>query len=109
MSKRKTTHTDLSDEQEKLMEAVHLEPRRNDSLFDIWSLTHIAWGFLLCLWLGPAWAMILLILWEPFEVLVLSTLLKRYLNINFGFESLRNSLSDIVFDAVGVAACLLII
>jgi len=51
----------------------------------------------------PFVAMALLIAWEPFEILVLSPILAKF-GIVFGHETLRNSLSDIVFDAVGVLA-----
>jgi hypothetical protein len=53
-------------------------------------------------WIMPPYvAMALLIAWEPFEILVLSPILAKF-GIVFGHETLRNSLSDIVFDAVGV-------
>lgn len=51
----------------------------------------------------PVIALALMVLWEPFEILVLSPFLARY-GIVFGHETLRNSLSDIFFDAVGVIA-----
>jgi hypothetical protein len=44
-----------------------------------------------------------MVLWEPLEILVLSPLLARF-DIDFGYETLRNSLSDIVFDTAGVLA-----
>jgi hypothetical protein len=54
-------------------------------------------------WLiDPFVAVSLMVLWEPFEILLLSPFLARY-NITFGYETLRNSLSDIFFDVVGVA------
>ena len=93
---------DLSEKQQRIMEEVGLEQRRNDALFDLWSLLHIVWGMLLTWWLGPLWALSLLILWEPLEILVLGPILKRLFNITFGYESLRNSLSDIVFDSIGI-------
>jgi hypothetical protein len=51
--------------------------------------------------LPPFLALLLLVLWEPFEILVLSPLLAKR-GITFGFETLQNSLSDIIFDALGV-------
>lgn len=75
--------------------------RRNDKLFDLWSLTHIAWGAILAWIMNPWIAFSVMVLWEPLEVLVLSPVLAR-LNILFGHESVRNSLSDIVFDGIGV-------
>lgn len=49
----------------------------------------------------PIVALSILVLWEPLEILVLSPLLAK-INITFGYETLRNSLSDIVFDTIGV-------
>lgn len=43
-----------------------------------------------------------MVLWEPLEVLILSPFLARF-GIDFGHESIRNVLSDIIFDAIGVA------
>ena len=54
-------------------------------------------------WLmSPFVALVIMVLWEPLEVLVLSPILARY-GIIFGYESIKNSLSDIFFDVVGVA------
>jgi hypothetical protein len=50
----------------------------------------------------PFVGLLIMVLWEPLEVLVLSPFLARF-QILFGHESLRNSLSDIFFDGVGVA------
>lgn len=49
----------------------------------------------------PVVALALMVLWEPLEIFVLSPLLAK-INIEFGYETLRNSLSDIVFDTIGV-------
>lgn len=76
--------------------------RRNDALFDIWSIVHVVTGIVLGWIMSPFIALIIMVLWEPLEVLILSPLLAR-VGIQFGFESLRNSLSDIFFDVVGVA------
>ncbi len=77
--------------------------RRNDTLVDAWSGVHLVTG----IWMGwvmdPFVALLILVLWEPFEILILSPLADRFLGIEFGFESLRNSLSDMTFDALGVA------
>jgi len=75
--------------------------QRNHRLYDVWSLVHFATGILLGALLNPFLAILLMILWEPLEILVLSPLFARH-NIDFGFESLRNSLSDIVVDTAGV-------
>lgn len=76
---------------------------RNDTLFDLWSVTHLAWGIALGWIMFPFWAILLLILWEPIEIFILSPLVHKTLGKEFGHETLRNSLSDILFDAAGVA------
>ena len=60
--------------------------------------TGIVMGWLM----APFVAIALMILWEPIEIFILSPILAKY-GIVFGYESLRNSLSDIVFDTAGVA------
>ncbi len=52
--------------------------------------------------MNPFVALTIMVLWEPIEIFVLSPILARF-GISFGHESLRNSLSDIVFDTIGVA------
>lgn len=76
--------------------------RRNTALFDVWSLVHLATGILGGWLMDPFVALLVMVLWEPLEILVLSPFLARF-QILFGHESLRNSLSDIFFDGVGVA------
>lgn len=73
---------------------------RNNTWYDPWSAVHFMSGILLGWLLPPLAALAILILWEPLEILLLSPLLARE-NINFGYESLRNSLSDIVVDIAG--------
>jgi len=74
---------------------------RNNLLYDNWSLMHITSG-IICGWLvAPLPAIVILALYEPVEVFVLSPLFARY-GIVFGYEALRNSLSDIFFDAIGI-------
>lgn len=80
---------------------VKLEHSRNTSLFDWWSLTHIAWAALLAWVMNPLVALSLMVLWEPLEVLVLSPWFAKR-GISFGYESIQNSLSDIFFDVIGV-------
>ena len=75
---------------------------RNDLLFDVWSLVHLATGILMAWVMDPFVALLIMVLWEPLEILVLSPLLAK-VGITFGHETLRNSLSDIFFDCVGVA------
>jgi hypothetical protein len=76
--------------------------RRNDALLDVWSLVHLATGILGGWLMDPFVALLIMVLWEPLEVLVLSPFLARF-QVLFGHESLRNSLSDIFFDGAGVA------
>jgi hypothetical protein len=80
----------------------HSRWKRNDKLVDVWSATHVAWGAAMTMVFGPAYAWALMALWEPVEVMMLSPFLARF-GIRFGHESLRNSLSDIAFNTIGVA------
>jgi hypothetical protein len=81
---------------------IRLQHPRNDLLFDVWSLVHLVTGVLVGWLVEPFVGLLAMVLWEPLEVLVLSPFLGRR-GILFGHESLRNSLSDIFFDCVGVA------
>jgi len=63
---------------------------------------HLVTGMIMGWVMRPFIALSIMVLWEPLELLVLSPLLARA-DIVFGDESLQNSLSDIVFDVVGVA------
>lgn len=74
---------------------------RNARLFDVWSLTHIAWGAFFAWIFPPVIALLIMVAWEPFEVLLLSPFLMKR-GIVFGYEALPNSLSDIFFDSIGV-------
>lgn len=86
-----------------LLDKVSLGPR-NNALFDAWSVVHFTVG------LGAAWvvhpvlAWIVMALWEPFEIFVISPLVHRIAGFEFGHESWRNSLSDIGFNTLGVLA-----
>lgn len=75
---------------------------RNDALFDGWSIIHLFTGVAMGWVMPPFIALALMVLWEPFEILLLSPFLARF-GITFGYETLRNSLSDIFFDTIGVA------
>lgn len=76
---------------------------RNSALIDIWSFIHIFNSAVLVLVLKKPWlALIITILWEPFEVLVLSPWLRQEHGVIFGHEGLANSLSDIIFNTIGV-------
>lgn len=76
---------------------------RNDSLLDVWSGVHVVTGVAAGWLMDPFIGLLILIAWEPLEIFVLSPLSLRWFNYPFGYESWRNSFSDIVFDAVGVA------
>lgn len=80
---------------------IRTTKKRNDVLFDKWSIVHLFTGIFLGWLINPLVAVIGMVLWEPLEILVLSPLLAR-VHITFGFETLKNSLSDIVFDIAGV-------
>lgn len=75
--------------------------QRNNSLYDNWSLVHLTSGIVFGWIMSPFWALVLLVLWEPFENFILSPIFARF-KIDFGYETLRNSLSDIFFDTIGV-------
>lgn len=78
------------------------KPPRNGSIFDSWSIVHLSTGVLLGWLMNPLIALIIMTLWEPFEILILSPFFARF-GIIFGYESLRNSLSDIFFNTIGIA------
>ena len=84
------------------MASVPQHHTRNNALIDTWSFVHLLSGVLLGWVLSPIAAIAILVLWEPLEVLVISPICARF-GIVFGYETVRNSLSDIVFDLLGVA------
>lgn len=75
---------------------------RNDKLLDVWSAVHLVTGALMAWVMDPFWALALLVLYEPLEIFVLYPIVLRVTGKVFGYESFRNSLSDIVFDVAGV-------
>jgi len=75
---------------------------RNDALFDLWSLVHLATGIVFGWVMDPFVALVFMILWEPLEIFVLNPLAMTLFGTEFGYESWRNAVSDIVFDAAGV-------
>jgi hypothetical protein len=75
---------------------------RNDAYVDTWSWVHLATGAGMAWVMNPFWALVILILWEPIEIFVLSPLMWKWFGIEFGYETLKNSLSDIVFNIAGV-------
>lgn len=78
-----------------------IKPSRNGALFDKWSIVHLSTGVLFGWLMNPLVAFIVMTLWEPFEIFVLSPFLARF-GIVFGYESLRNSFSDIFFNTAGI-------
>lgn len=74
---------------------------RNDAWIDSWSLIHFLTGVVLGYVMPPFLAASLMILYEPLEIFILSPFAARF-KINFGYEALPNSLSDIVFGIAGV-------
>ena len=85
----------------KLVNLANNHQQRNDTLFDGWSIVHFTTGVALGWVLSPFIALLLMVLWEPLEIFVLSPFLARF-GIVFGYETLRNSLSDIFFDTMGI-------
>jgi len=83
------------------MTRTSVKPTRNGALFDKWSIVHMGTGILFGWIMNPFVAFIVMTLWEPFEILILSPFLARF-GIIFGYESFRNSLSDIFFNTVGI-------
>jgi hypothetical protein len=77
--------------------------KRNDKLVDIWSLVHLVSSGVLAWLIGPLPALVIVTLWEPLEIFVLSPLLAKR-GIIFGYETWRNSLSDIFFNTIGIAS-----
>ncbi len=86
---------------------AELPPHRNDHIFDAWSLVHIAVGALFGWYFAPWVAFTIMAIWEPLEIFILSPWLARR-GIVFGYESWRNSVSDIIFNAIGIAAGVLL-
>lgn len=76
---------------------------RNNALLDLWSLAHLASGIVLGWLIDPFLALVILIAWEPFEILFLGPILYKWKGIDFGYETWKNSISDILVDAIGVA------
>ena len=88
--------------------ARRILPKRNGKIFDLWSIIHFSTGVMLGWLVDPFIALVIMVLWEPLEIFVISPFLMRF-NIVFGYETLRNSLSDILFDTLGVITGTLIL
>lgn len=76
--------------------------KRNGNIYDRWSWVHLATGVMIGWLVNPLIGLALMIAWEPFEIFILSPILAKY-GILFGYETWRNSISDIVFNTLGVA------
>lgn len=76
--------------------------KRNSNLVDPWSFVHFGTGVAMGWAMDPFWALMLMIVWEPLELFVLSPLVWKITGAEFGHEDLANSWSDILFDAAGV-------
>lgn len=74
---------------------------RNNQLLDGWSLVHCLTGVFMGWVMPPQVALILMAAWEPFEIFVISPIVARW-GIVFGHETLKNSLSDIIADTLGI-------
>lgn len=76
---------------------------RNDRWLDVWSGVHLVTGVAMGWFMDPFIALVVMIAWEPFEILVLGPMLWRLRGVEFGQESWKNAMSDVFFDAAGVA------
>ena len=84
------------------------ESARNDKLIDRWSLVHVGSSAVLTWLIGPIAALLVVTSWEPLEIFVISPLLARH-GIVFGNETWRNSLSDVIFNGLGITAAVFIL
>ncbi len=75
--------------------------QRNSALFDNWSIVHLVVGIAFGWIMDPFVGLLIMTLWEPFEIFILSPTLSRF-GITFGYESAKNSMSDIVFNIAGL-------
>lgn len=83
------------------MHSAGVMPGRNNALFDGWSIVHLLTGVAFGWIMSPVAAIIIMALWEPLEIFLISPAVAR-LGITFGFEALANSMSDILFNTTGV-------
>lgn len=81
---------------------------RNDAVLDKWSAVHFVTSAVLCVLFGPVIAVVVTYIWEPIEIFVISPIVARF-GILFGHETLRNSLSDIAVNTIGVGAGLILL
>ena len=85
------------------MQIPYTDVPRNYALLDPWSFVHLSTGAIFGWLMHPLWAIALMALYEPFEVLILSQFLYDNFGIVYGNEGLVNSLTDIVVNSLGVA------
>lgn len=83
---------------------MHERGERNSAILDLWSLVHFLSGVGLGWVMDSFWALVILIMWEPFEIFLLGPLVYKVFGKEFGYESFRNSASDIVMDILGLLA-----
>lgn len=83
-------------------------PRRNSRFVDTWSFIHLIFGVVFGLTFSPLIAVLILIVWEPIEILIISPILARH-KIVFGYETVNNSFSDILFDIIGVLIAVIVL
>lgn len=102
MSKRLTKKTKTR------LKRIRSFARRNNNNFDKWSVVHLSSGIIFGLIFNPIVAFVVLVAWEPIEILLISPLLAKH-KITFGYETVKNSLSDILFDSAGILTALIII
>lgn len=87
------------------MKTTNEKRTRNGRLIDWWSLVHFVVSALLATLINPVWALIITAAWEPLEIFIISPMLAK-INVDFGYETLRNSISDILFNTLGVLAAI---
>ncbi|MEK9196589.1 MAG: hypothetical protein AAB914_04430 [Patescibacteria group bacterium] len=80
---------------------LEFDPARNNAFFDIWTIVHVISGILFGWLMNPWIALLIMTLWEPIEIFVISPLLAKH-DIEFGYEGPLNSFSDILFNVVGL-------
>lgn len=78
------------------------KPTRNGALYDKWTNVHLLTGVLMGWSMSPFIALSIMVIWEPVEIFIISPIVARW-GIVFGYESIQNSLSDIVADTIGVS------
>lgn len=83
------------------MKIFEFDPARNNAFLDIWSIVHVFSGIVFGWMMNPLIAFLILTLWEPLEIFVISPYLAKH-DIEFGYEGPLNSFSDILFNTIGM-------